>query len=176
METNFKSETAKYREFIHKLIPQDCGVDIGSQGDPIVPWAMGLDLPKKEFEIYSGGNPAHGPIQLRGYANDLPFDDNSLGFVYSSHLLEDFLDWTPLLKEWVRVLKPYGRLIILIPDKKLWAKAIEEGQPPNCAHKHEGTPGELSDILEQLGMVTISDSHTNRFDGDYSIMYLGYKE
>ncbi len=140
---DYLSETAKYRHLTEKYCV-GCGLDVASQGDPVVPWAWQLDLPKAAFDHYNSGNEAHGPIQLRGYADKLPVGDASLGFLYSSHLLEDFADWTPCLKEWVRVIKPGGYLIVLIPDRERWVAACARGQVPNDAHRHEGKPGELS--------------------------------
>src|SRR3990167_427803 len=168
-----QSETAKYRHLTHIYcrLPDGtpcCGVDIASQGATVVPWAIGFDLPPDEFSQYCGGHPAKGPIPIRGHADKLPFDDNSLGFVYSSHLLEDYPDWTPVLREWVRVLNPQGCLIVLVPDKALWAAAIARGQPPNCSHCHEAAVGELSGYAPDLGLEVVEDRLTNCYDGDYS--------
>lgn len=182
-EQEFKScssETEKYREF---TVPHcyradgqpGCGVDIASQGASVVPWAMGFDLPKAEFDYYCGNHPAKGLIQLRGHADKLPFDDGSLDFLYSSHLLEDYLDWLPVLKEWTRVLKPGGKLIILVPDKKLWNEAIARGQPPNCSHRHESYAGELSTYAAAIGVRVIEDRLTNVVPGDYSIIFCAQK-
>src|ERR1041384_5361907 len=90
-----KSETEKYRPlttpYCYSAHEQPgCGVDIGSQGDPVVPWAMNFELPEDKFAWYNSNNKPHGPIQLSGDASQLPFNSDSLDFVYSSHLLEDF--------------------------------------------------------------------------------------
>lgn len=169
------SETAKYR---HLTTPfcRGNGVDIGSGGDPVVPWAINMDLPNDDFAHYHSGHPPRKPIQFGGDAANLPFKDGVLDFVYSSHLLEDFYDWDPILREWIRVLKPGGRLIILVPDKKLWADALARGQPPNCAHRHESYPGEISKYVTRLsGMKVIRDSLTECFENDYSILFVGVK-
>lgn len=147
-----------------------CGVDIASQGDPVVPWAWQFDLPQDQFAAYCGGAPARGPIQLRGDARSLPIDSGSLDFVYSSHLLEDFWPWMPVLKEWVRVLKPGGKLIILIPDRARWLAACAAGQPPNDAHRHEGQVGELTSYADPLGLKVIEDRFTDTQEGDYTIL------
>lgn len=169
------SETAKYRH----LTVEHCngnGVDIGSGGDPVVPWAINFDLPRDAFAKYHSEHDPRHVIQFGGDAKSLPFKDGVLDFVYSSHLLEDFLDWDPVLREWMRVLKPGGRLVILVPDKKLWADALARGQPPNCAHTHESFPGEISQYVSRLGrMPVIRDSLTNCFEGDYSILFVGIK-
>jgi SAM-dependent methyltransferase len=174
------SETEKYRHITSQYCFLDnghpgVGVDIASQGASVVPWAIGFDLPVDEFNIYCANHPAKGPIQLRGHADKLPFDNESLDFVYSSHLLEDYLDWTPVLNEWSRVLRPNGYMIILVPDKQLWNMAIEKGQTPNCAHKHESRVGELSEYAESLRLSIVEDCLTDQFDGDYSVIFVGRK-
>lgn len=167
------SETEKYRHLTSPYC-QGAGVDIASQGDAVVPWAMSFDLPEREFMRYSSGQPPKGPIHLRGHAEKLPFDSGSLDFVYSSHLLEDFADWVPILSEWCRCVRIGGRIIILIPDMYLWNVAIRNGQPPNCQHRHEGKVGELSDVFRlYFGHFEIlEDRLTTITPEDYTIMFV----
>jgi len=168
-------ETSQYRHLTAKYC-NGCGVDIGSQGEAVVPWAISYDLPEDEFLLYSSGNPPRGPIHLRGHAQDLPFDSGSLDFVYSSHLLEDFLEWEPILVEWVRVLRPGGKLVIMVPDKGLWDHAVHNlGQPPNCSHTHESRPGELSEYAERLGLAVVEDRLTENHANDYNILFVATK-
>ncbi len=171
----YLSETAKYRHLTEKYCV-GCGVDIASHGDPVVPWAMNFELPEADYLHYNSGNPPVGPIQLSGDARKLPFNDNSLDFVYCSHLLEDFEDWNPLLKEWVRPLKKGGHLIVLIPDRERWVAACAAGQPGNDAHRHEGKEGELSTYADTLGLAVLEDKLTNCFSGDYTILFVAQKK
>lgn len=169
------SETAKYR---HLTAPYCLGngVDIGSQGDPVVPWAISVDLPPSEFATYCNGSKPENAIHWGGDCRNLPFKDGTLDFVYSSHLLEDFEDWIPCLKEWIRVLKLGGNLVILIPDRELFLAAIAAGQPPNCAHRHEGRVGELTRAVRPLWkMKVLLDSLTNSYPGDYTILFVAKK-
>lgn len=167
------SETARYRSLTTPYC-QGAGVDIASQGDAVVPWAMSFDLPEKEFRKYSSGQPPKGPIHLRGHATKLPFDDASLDWVYSSHLLEDFLNWVPVLSEWCRCVRIGGHIIILIPEKDLWNQAIRNGQPPNNAHKHEGRVGELTEIFQRYfgHFEVLEDRLTAITPEDYTIMFV----
>ena len=169
------SETSKYR---HLTTPYCIGngVDLASGGDPVVPWAIQVELTEDKYAWYNSGNKPTSPIQWRGDALDLPFKSGTLDWVYSSHLLEDFADWMPTLVEWTRVLKQGAALIILIPDKKHSAEALACGQPPNCQHRHEGTVGELTAHAAGLGVEVIEDRLTNCFDGDYSILFVARKK
>lgn len=151
-------------------------MDIGCGGEPVVPWAIALDLPSDQYGVYHSGNAPERQIQFGGDARSLPFKDGVLDFSFSSHLLEDFFDWDPILREWCRVLKRGGRLIILVPDKALWKAALDRGQPPNCAHQHESHVGELSEYARVMGgLRVIEDRLTNLFDGDYTILFVAEK-
>jgi SAM-dependent methyltransferase len=166
------SETSKYR---HLTTPycNGNGVDIASQNDPVVPWAVSLDLPHDEYVTYSSGQAQENAIQWRGDCRDLPFKDGVCDWVYSSHLIEDFLNWKPIIKEWTRVLKMGGLLIILVPDKERWNAAIQKGQNPNCSHKHESYVGELSTY--SAGMEVICDKLTDLMPEDYTIIFVARK-
>lgn len=166
------TETSKYRHLTQKYC-QGCGVDIASHGDPVVPWAMNFELPEKDYAFYNSGQKPCGPIQLSGRAEHLPFNDDSLDFVYCSHLLEDFSDWLPVLKEWVRVLKPGGRLVVLLPDKTRWRQACAAGQPPNDFHRHETDgPGEIQGYAEKLDCSLVECGFTDCHPGDYSVLFV----
>jgi SAM-dependent methyltransferase len=169
------SETSKYRDLTAKYCA-GCGIDIASQGSPVVPWAWQIDLPQEEYALYNGGAPIHGPVQLRGHGESLPVDSNSLDFVYASHILEDFAEWNPPIGEWVRVLKPGGNLIILIPDRELWIAQMARGQAGNPAHKHEGRVGELTEYAAGFPLEVIEDRLTNCFENDYTILFVARKK
>lgn len=170
------SETARYRELTAPYVIGNC-LDIGSQGDPVVPWAIQVELPESEFEKYSGGSKLDQAGVWRGDGRKLPFREQTIDAVYSSHLIEDFADWITALREWDRVLKPGGNMVILTPDNDLFDASIAKGQPPNCAHRHCGKPGEISDLLKKYihPYNVIRDSLTNLFPGDYSILFIGEK-
>lgn len=162
------SETSKYR---HLTLPycKGNGIDIGAGGDPVIPTSI-------QIESVNQYTPRNGkPIQLVGDGTNLCwFQDKSLDYVYSSHLIEDFLDWTPVLKEWCRVIKTGGYLVLLLPEKGRWHMALKRGQPPNLAHKHEGEIGELSLYIKEIPTFeVIEDRFTTPEDPtDYSILFV----
>ena len=130
--TNLPSETSKCRERLAKYCI-GCGLDIGFGGDPIVDHAIRVDLPqpyRKEENI---------SVQLAGDARSLFwFKSSTLDFIYSSHLLEDFDNVEEVLSEWLRVLKPGGKLILFCPDEQVYrAYCNATGHPYNQKHKIE---------------------------------------
>lgn len=124
------SETSKCRDRLSKYC-NGFGLDLGYGGDPIVPWAICFDLPQPY--AHEGDHPQH----LSGDASALwMFWDNVFDFVFSSHLLEDFEDTEEVLREWARVLKPGGNLILYCPDEPTYREHCRlSGQPHNDAHK-----------------------------------------
>ncbi len=143
------SETSKYRHITAQYCQETPGVDIGSSGDPVVFHAIQIDLEKPYCPLLGVG-----PIHLKGDGSNLSlwFQPNSLAFVYSSHLLEDFMEYEQetIVSDWMTRVRRGGYLIILLPDRDRWQAALEKGQPPNMAHKHEGTPGELTRVVQHL--------------------------
>lgn len=105
------------------------GIDIGAGEDsigqyyeffPLMKSCRGWDLPD-------------GDAQLMASVADATFD-----FVHSSHCLEHMRDPKEALENWLRVLKPGGHLVCLIPDEDLY----EQGVFPstfNTDHKHTFT-------------------------------------
>jgi len=85
------------------------------------------------------------------------FQDGSLDFIYSSHLLEDYPDTESALREWLRVLKPGGHLIVFCPDEQVYRKHCQKtGQPYNEAHKHEFFSLDfVKQILDRIGQTKV---------------------
>ena len=83
------------------------------------------------------GNVGNHPLNLGGDARSLYwFNSNVMDYVFSSHLLEDFEDTESVLREWIRVLKVGGYLILFCPDEQAYREHCRRtGQDYNLAHK-----------------------------------------
>ena len=113
-----KAHARRAREKFFDKYCQGYGLDIGYGGDPIVSNVRGWD-----FE--------HGDAQLlRG------LDDASFDFVYSSHLLEHLPDVKLALRNWWRVLKTGGYLILYLPHRDLYEKKTTLPSRFNDDHAH----------------------------------------
>lgn len=55
---------------------------------------------------------------IKAFADKLPYEDNSVDEIWSSHMLEHVgkFEVVPTLKEWFRVLKSEGKLTLRVPD------------------------------------------------------------
>ena len=115
------------------------------------------------------------------YLTDLPFTDNYADEILAVHVVEHFYEWEidDVLREWIRVLKPGGKLVLECPDliKACWymidAVSKEQepipqmtywplyGDPghkdPYMCHRWGWTPQTLGNRLVKLGMVKVEE-------------------
>lgn len=108
----------------------------------IVPYTRGrgLDIGAGEHKAFphfiSVDNGDHGRF---GYkikpdirvqdATDLSlFGDHGMDFVFSSHLLEHLADVGAALKEWWRLVKPGGHLVLYLPHKDFYPQLHDKGE------------------------------------------------
>ena len=54
-------------------------------------------------------------VDIVSEGDDLPFKDNTLDYVISSHVIEHYFDPIKALKEWNRVIKPGGYIFTIAP-------------------------------------------------------------
>lgn len=109
------------------------------------------------------------------------FDDDSVDEVLSVHVVEHFWRWEveDLLREWVRVLKPGGRMVTECPNLKAACETFLEnpehlagpgqegettmwvfyGDPawkdPLMCHRWGYTPASLSELMNRAGLVEV---------------------
>src|SRR5687767_9618995 len=178
-----EGETAKHRHLVRPYC-QGNGADLGSAGVPVVPWAIQLDLPPDEYTAY---NPVRGDafIHWRGSALDLPFKDSTLDWVHASHILEDFEEWDTPLREWHRVLKAGGHLIIAVPDHARFRERVRKAKEEhgvdldNCSHRTEHLV-HLGALTEWFADNMASPKYEVLYDGfvsdspdEYSLLWVG---
>ena len=95
-----------------------------------------------------------GVVNLAGDVKNLYwFKEGVLDYVFSSHCLEDFAypeEAAEVLKEWLRVIKPEGFLVLYLPLKGFIAPAGSQGA--NQAHQHDYQPEDVLELLDGLGV------------------------
>lgn len=147
------------------------GLDLGCGPFKTYPHFIGVDSKKDAILFGNGSNP---DVIVKS-AGDLPmFASQSMDFVFSSHLLEHF----PLtrhdprkfsdvitkalaekmmiekhsaldaLREWVRVIKPGGFLVLYCPDKSLYPNVGEVGANPD--HCWDPDYASVVELMEQV--------------------------
>lgn len=77
------------------------------------------------------------------------FGDESWDSIFSSHLLEHFdkKEVGTILKEWARILRPNGYLVLYLPSANLYPKVGKPGA--NKDHKWDIYPGDIEKILQE---------------------------
>jgi SAM-dependent methyltransferase len=71
-------------------------------------------------------------------SHTLPFKEGVFDLVYASHVLEH-IPWYMVedaLREWVRILKPEGRLEVWVPDGLKICRTLVEAEEHNVDHTH----------------------------------------
>jgi SAM-dependent methyltransferase len=103
------------------------GIDIGAGNDslslyaeffPLMKSCRGWDLPDGDAE------------EMESVL------DNTFDFVHSSHCLEHMQNPIVAMNNWLRILKPGGHLICLIPDEDLYEQGVF---PSTYNHDHKHT-------------------------------------
>uniref|UniRef100_A0A6M3IIV8 Putative methyltransferase n=1 Tax=viral metagenome TaxID=1070528 RepID=A0A6M3IIV8_9ZZZZ len=125
--------------------------------------------------------------QIKCNVNTLPFKDNSIDEIYSSHVIEhfNFKEAFNVLKEWLRVLKVGAKVIIETPDllescKKfielndmerigMYAHFFSEPWIDGQWHKFLYTSTQLKWTLEQCGFKDTKQFRACRYIGKEDI-------
>lgn len=141
-------------------------------GDKILPGYMNVDV--------APGRAGKVP-EIISDLRALPFDGDSADEILSVHVIEHFWRWEvqDVLREWVRVLKPGGRMILECPNliaacqeiirnppsakgegmecqRSMW---VLYGDPswrdPLMVHRWGYTPESLAEIMRQAGFINV---------------------
>ncbi len=122
--------------FFDKYLSGGAILDIGYKGYErdvlsIVPQAIGIDF---DYPGYDG--------------ETLPFAGASQDAIYSSHCLEHVNDARAAIREWFRVLKIGGFLVICVPHQYLYEKRLALPSQWNPDHRRFYTPATLMADVE----------------------------
>ncbi len=130
----YKSETSKVRHLVLTYCVGK-GCDIGFGGDKIVKKDCdGIDYAQPYAK--TGHDKVDIPCDL--FKDKIPVEDNYYDYVYTSHLIEDFVDTVIILKEFIRILKNNGTLILVFPDQQKYEQyCLKEGTNTNSHHIHK---------------------------------------
>lgn len=96
------------------------------------------------------------------------FEDNQFDYVFSAHVLEDIEDTEDTLKEWLRVLKKSGSLILYLPHKDYYPNIGQEGSNP--AHKHDFLPNDILLVLKRICSFDLHVLEERNQNDEYSFL------
>jgi SAM-dependent methyltransferase len=123
--------------FTRKYLSGRIVLDIGFRGHvagsaPITPTAVGVDL---DYPGYDG-------IKL-------PFADETVDAIFSSHMLEHVENYKSVIQDWHRVLKIGGFIVCVVPHQFLYEKSPHLPSKWNDDHKRFYTPASLLQEFEE---------------------------
>jgi len=120
------------------------GVEVGCGLNKIHTGAIGINLVLSDMDF---GYPFGAQIKADGIS--LPwFTDNSLDYVFSSHCLEHFHEPEKALKEWTRIIREGGYLVLILPHKNYYPNI---GNPQaNKDHKHDFLPEDVKKMIDEI--------------------------
>lgn len=137
------------------------GLDIGAGDFKVLPHAISVD----NFHHQQFGFQVKPDIMAD--ADNLSiFAENSMDFVYSSHTLEHIHDFKAALREWWRLVKLGGYLILYLPHKLFYPNIGQPGANPD--HKHDFLPTDVIDSMPS-GWDLLENQERND-DDEYSFL------
>lgn len=118
---------------------------------------QGIDIGVGRIDAYDGEDALpvagiHGWDKDNGDATFMAeVADESYDFVYTSHILEHISNATLAIKNWWRILKPGGHLILFVPHRDLYEKRTSLPSRWNADHKFFLLP-EVDDLPFTMGL------------------------
>lgn len=158
------------RKIKYEIVPYTRGkvLDLGS--GPWKPYAhfIGIDLRQEWTDL-----PWNPDINM-DCLNLSIFADGSIDAVFSSHLLEHLDDPEKALKEWWRVIKVGGHLVLYLPHRDLYPNSPKDGG--NKDHKWNFVPGDIIQIMKNVGKWDLVRNDTRNDGDEYSFFQVFRKE
>lgn len=161
-------ETAKVR---WELVPytRGRGLDVGCGPVQAFPHFTRVDN-CKDVEMF--GIPIVPDI--RAEADDLGmFASQSMDFVFSAHTLEHIKDYKACLREWWRLLKQAGHLVLYLPHKDFYPNVGTKGANPD--HVHDFLPQDIIDAMKEIGGWEMLENQVRSEANEYSFFQV-YKK
>ncbi len=151
------------------------------------PFKLDIGAGNKSSEGWTsfGLEPHH---EIYGDVTDMPLDDDTVDEARAIHVIEHVYPWDALrtLKEWLRILKPGGLLILELPDLAKCCANFLAGTHPRkgilgiygdieggdvlMLHKTGYTPQSLRALLREAGFTKVRqrlpEFHGKKYDRD----------
>lgn len=118
------------------------GVDLGCGPVKAYPHMVGVDS-CKDTALF--GIEIKPDLLVDDCSSLAGIDDGYCDFAFSSHLLEHIPDYRGALREWWRIIKEGGYLVLYLPHRDLYPNIGQPGANPD--HKHDFVPEDILDAL-----------------------------
>ena len=163
---------AESKKIIWETVPytRGRGLDVGCGPMKLWPQSIGIDN-DKDVSLF-GNSPSEADLKCS--ADDMSIVANqSMDYVFSSHMLEHFEDYITPLREMWRVLKQGGYLLLYLPHKDFYPNIGLEGSNPD--HKHDFTPKDIIEAMKKIGGWDMVENQ-DRNEGDEYSFFVVFKK
>lgn len=156
---DFAGESAKIR---WRALPyvKGVGIDVGCGPFKAFPHSIGID-----GQAYAASGNAGPNLVMDGTDLEV-FADGKFDYVFSSHFLEHVHHPEAVLREWWRVLRAGGHLVLYLPHKDLYPNIGQPGANPD--HKSDFVPGDIVAMMKRVGGWTLVENEVRGQDYEYS--------
>ena len=165
----FESEKVRYEVFRYLV---KGGLDIGCGPAKVWPHLIGIDS-GKDTQLF--GVKMRPDMVVPDAAHLGIFASGSMENVFSSHTLEHIADWQGALREWWRLVKPGGHLVLYLPHRDLYPRIGQPGANPD--HKHDFDNAQIADFCAlAFPDWTLLVDDTRAAGNEYSFLQVWRKE
>lgn len=134
------------------FIVGDNVVEFGCGGKKTVPHVVGVDRISRDGQVPGAAVDFLSKADIvADVEKELPIESERFDTAIARHIMEHVIDPVSALKEWGRVLKKGGRLIVAVPNHE-----IRNSIPMNIEHVHAWTPKSLMNFMESQGWKTVN--------------------
>lgn len=166
-----EQQSHEYRKIKYEIVPYTKGkvLELGCGPYRAYPHFIGIDN-LAEFDKGGKWRP-----DITGDCQDLSmFASKSIDAVFSSHLLEHIQDTEKTLREWWRVIKIGGYLVLYLPHKQFYPNIGEPGG--NDQHKHDFMPADIIGHMCNIsGKWDLLENQDRDQDDEYSFFQVYQK-
>jgi ADP-heptose:LPS heptosyltransferase len=142
------------------------GLDLGCGDEKIVHTAIGIDARSSKGSNLIMDLSANDPLSM--------FSDNHFDYIFSSHLLEDFIATEAVLDSWWRKIKPGGYLILYCPDADYYPRVGTPGS--NTKHRKDLYWQDVWKILKKFGNAKKITASRHNDSNEYSWLLVVQKK
>lgn len=109
-----------------------------------------IDIPVKDRLLHNAYYHKGFAVNIIADGAALPFKDNTMDYILSSHVVEHFFDPIAAIEEWLRVIRPGGYVFMIIPHKnRIYDKSRPVTTVSELVDRHNGVLTRENYIVRQ---------------------------
>jgi ADP-heptose:LPS heptosyltransferase/predicted SAM-dependent methyltransferase len=146
------------------------GLDLGCGPSKAFPHFIGVDNMKATGQF---GTVMKPDVVVDDCTRLGLFGSSSMDFVFSSHMLEHIHDYIGALKEWWRLIKPNGYLVLYLPHRDFYPNIGQPGANPD--HCWDFSPETIEAAMKEVGFWDMVRNENRNENREYSFFQVYQK-